>query len=271
MLFDKAFSALDPDQRKAFGAWRKRAQAHRVPDEPSNDGRKVVAKLSIEEQLGRDGSPEEEVFKNFLIQLSSTRGRRDVDAEYEQICEDFVRKGPGISGRPPKVVERFVPAITFLEGFEKATGIHIFSSSDGPEQAIEHFLRRWENNPAKTREKLKKVRLAPGKREVVFLTFNVPNSDRNDPSKVFRRIGIEPPPEDQRALFDLKVPVAEIAEKKYPTVCDAGWNRWFKPSKSGDPFGETLDLNQRPPGKGVPEFVTENRAADCVRDIELIR
>ncbi len=269
MLFQKALRRLTPEQRRAFRAWQ--ARARRGAGGPPEDGRKVVRNISAEEQLGRDDDPEEEVFRDFLIRLCTDNGKDDIEDHYDTACTDFVLNGPNISGEPPDIVSRFVAAIPFLDALEETGFLPPGLSSSEPEIALEALLRIWKADPDRVKRSLKEVSLAPKNRGVIFWTFNISDADRESPEILIRRIGKLPSPDEQWAILDLRAPVAEIGDKKYPTVCDAGWNAYFKPSKVGDAFGETLDLNENPPGPGVPEFVTKNREADCVTGIEPIR
>ncbi len=271
MLFQKALRRLTPDQRRAFRAWQTRARARRGAGGPPEDGRKVVTNLSAEDPLGRDGDPEEEVFRRFLVRLSLTRTRANLKKSYEKACASFTLEGPEVSGRTSGLVSRVIPADVFLRELGIAAGRPAAASSlNKPAVEVERFLTRWRRRRARVLRDLEKVRLGRRDKKAVFLVFDISDADRSDPATLNRRIGKDPPPDPDTILLEMEIPVAALGPKRYPTVCDAGWSGYFKPSAREADFGRTLDLNQRPPGPGLPEIVAENSNANCVRDFRRI-
>jgi hypothetical protein len=169
------------------------------------------------------------------------------------------------------VVSRVIPADVFLRQVGIAPGRPAAASSlNKPAVELERFLTRWKRRRDRVLRDLEKVKLARRDKEAVFLVFDIPDADRSDPAILNRRIGKDPPPDPDTILLELEVPVAALGPKRCPTVCDAGWSGYFKPSAGEADFGRTLDLNQRPPGPGLPEIVAENPNADCVRDFRRI-
>lgn len=56
----------------------------------------------------------------------------------------------------------------------------------------------------------------------------------------------------------------DVNDKAIPTVADAGWFPFFKPSAPTAPVGETRDRRD-PAVRGYPEIVHRNRDMVCVR------
>ena len=210
MLFQKALRRLTPDQRRAFRAWQTWARARRGAGGPPEDGRKVVTNLSAEEQLGRDGDPEEEVFRRFLVRLSLTRTRANLKKSCEKACASFTLEGPEVSGRTSGLVSRVIPADVFL----RELGIAAASSLNKPAVEVERFLTRWRRRRARVLRDLEKARLGRRDKKGVFLVFDISDADRSDPATLNRRIGKDPPPDPDTILLEMEIPPLPLSGLK---------------------------------------------------------
>ncbi|HJM43913.1 MAG TPA: hypothetical protein QF870_11405 [Nitrospinota bacterium] len=127
--------------------------------------------------MGRDGNPEEEVFRRFLVRLSLTRTRTDLKKNYEKACDSFTLEGPEVSGRIPRVVSRVIPADVFLRQVGIAPGRPAAASSlNKPAVELERFLTRWKRRRDRVLRDLEKVKLARRDKEAVFLVFDIPDA-----------------------------------------------------------------------------------------------